>query len=65
MTPESTDKTPIQASNEQAVAWARQMMARKRAEQKRMVEDYKNNPKAQALVAELFRRNKAQVDESV
>lgn len=51
---------PIEASNEQAVAWARRAMARKRATQQRMAEEYKNNPEAQALVAELFQRNKRQ-----
>ncbi|GAB2561597.1 hypothetical protein [Spirosoma areae] len=34
----SGHQTPTEFSNERAVAWARQMMARKRAEQKRMVE---------------------------
>ncbi|GAB4031071.1 hypothetical protein [Spirosoma jeollabukense] len=60
MTQEPNHEQPIQASNERAVAWARQAMAHKRAEQKKMVEEYKNNPEAQALVAELFRRSKQQ-----
>lgn len=60
MTQNSGSETPIQASNEKAVIWARQMMTRKRAEQKKMEEDYKSDPQAQALVAELFRKNKQQ-----
>lgn len=63
---EPNHEQPIRASNERAVAWARQAMAHKRAEQKKMVEDYKNNPEAQALIAELFRRNKQhKIDERV
>lgn len=41
------------ASNERAVAWARQMMARKRATQKRMEEEFKTNYKLQAALAKL------------
>ena len=65
MTPETQPDKPVEASNERAVAWARQMMARKRAEQKRMVEEYNNNPEAQALIAELFRRNKQKKKDGV
>ena len=40
MPQEPNSEPPIQASNKRAVVWARQMMANKRAEQKRMVEEY-------------------------
>ena len=48
---------PTEYSNERAVTWARQMMVRKRAEQKRMVEEYKTNTKLQAALAELRQEN--------
>lgn len=60
MTQETQLEKPIQASNERAVAWARQAMAHKRAEQKRMQEEFDNDPKAQALVKRLFELNKQQ-----
>ncbi|GAB4032656.1 hypothetical protein [Spirosoma gilvum] len=41
------------ASNERAVAWARQMVARKRATQKSMEEEFKTNYKLQAALAKL------------
>ena len=53
MTQEPNHEQPIQASNERAVAWARQAMAHKRAEQKKMVEEYKTNYKLQAALAKL------------
>ena len=53
MTQKPGSETPIPASNEKAVIWARQMMARKRAEQKKMEEDYKTNYELQAALAKL------------
>ena len=53
MIQEVNDEQPMPASNERAVVWARQMMARKRAEQKRMVEEFKTNDKLKAALAEL------------
>ena len=42
-----------QHSSERAVAWAKGMIERKRAEEKRMVEEYKTNYKLQEAVAKL------------
>lgn len=53
MIQEPNQETALHTSNERAVVWARQMMANKRAEQKKMVEDYKTNYKLQAALAKL------------
>ena len=45
--------TKPQHSSERAVAWAKGMIERKRAEEKRMVEEYKTNYKLQEAVAKL------------
>lgn len=50
-------ETKPQHSSDRAIAWATGMMERKRAEEKRMVEDFKTNSKAQALVKRLFQKN--------
>ena len=57
MIQQSNQEQPVQTSNERAVVWARQMMARKRAEQKRMVDEYKTNYKLQAALAKLREEN--------
>ncbi len=57
MVQQSNQEQPVQASNERAVAWARQMMARKRDQQKQMVEEYKTNYKLQAALATLREEN--------
>lgn len=53
-----------EASNERAVAWARQMMARKRATQQRMVEEYKTNYKLQAALVKLREENTQSKDDA-
>lgn len=45
--------TKPQHSSERAIAWAKGMIERKRAEEKRMVEEYKTNYKLQEAVAKL------------
>ncbi|WP_020604636.1 hypothetical protein [Spirosoma spitsbergense] len=57
MTQEPKYDQPAEGSNERAVAWARQAMANKRAEQKRMAEEYKTNYKLQAALAKLRSKN--------
>ncbi|WP_461043221.1 hypothetical protein [Spirosoma harenae] len=46
MVQETNPEKSVEASNERAVAWARRMMARKCAEQKRIEEEYEINYKA-------------------
>ncbi|GAB2582973.1 hypothetical protein [Spirosoma areae] len=43
--------------HERALAIVRQMVANKKAAEQEAIEDYKNNPAKQALVAELDRKN--------
>ncbi|TAE23632.1 MAG: hypothetical protein EAZ91_21535 [Cytophagales bacterium] len=43
-------------SSDRAIAWAKAATERKRKEEKRMVEDFKTNPRTQAIVNELFKR---------
>ena len=62
MTQEAKKDQPAEVSNERAVAWARQAMANKRAEQKRMKEEYKTNYTLQAALAEL-REKDAKADD--
>lgn len=57
MIQESNYEQPLQASNERAVTWARQMMGNKRAEQERMVEEYKTNYKLQEALAKLRKKD--------
>ncbi|MBN8821049.1 MULTISPECIES: hypothetical protein [unclassified Spirosoma] len=42
---------------ERSLAIARRMLANKKAAEQEAIEDYKNNPAKQALVAELDRKN--------
>jgi hypothetical protein len=51
-------ETKPQHSSERAIAWAKGMIERKRAEEKKMVEDFKSNPEAQALVEKLFKKTR-------
>lgn len=50
-------ETKPQHSSERAIAWAKGMIERKRAEEKRMVEDFKTNYKLQAALAKLREEN--------
>lgn len=43
--------------HQKAIAIVRQMLANKKTAEKEAIEDYKNNPAKQALVAELRRKN--------
>jgi hypothetical protein len=43
--------------HQKAIAIVRQMLANKKNAEKEAIEDYKNNPAKQALVAELRRKN--------
>ena len=43
--------------HQKAIAIVRQMLANKKTAEKEAIEDYKNNPTKQALVAELRRKN--------
>ncbi|MVM38031.1 hypothetical protein GO730_11235 [Spirosoma sp. HMF3257] len=43
--------------HKQAIAIVKQMVANKKAAEKEAIENYKNNPAKQALVAELDRKN--------
>ncbi|MBO0930395.1 hypothetical protein [Fibrella aquatilis] len=45
--------------SERGLTFLRTMLANKRAEQKKMVEEFKNDPAKQAIVAELRRKNAA------
>ena len=53
----TTDEPKKDERHERALAIARQMMANKKAAEKEAIEEYKNNPAKQALVAELRRKN--------
>lgn len=44
-------------SSDRAIAWAKAATERKRKEEKRMVEDFKTNPRTQAIVKRLFQKN--------
>lgn len=43
--------------HERAIAVIKQMVANKKVAEREAIEDYKNNPAKQALVAELKRKN--------
>jgi len=53
----TTEEPQKEERREQAVAIVRRMIANKKAAEKEAIEDYKNNPAKQALVAELRRKN--------
>lgn len=55
MTP-TEKETPV---SEHGLTFLRTMLANKRAEQKRVIDEFKSNPAKQAIVAELRRKNAA------
>ncbi|QMW06450.1 hypothetical protein [Spirosoma foliorum] len=53
----TTEKPKKGERHERALAIVKQMVANKKEAEKQAIEDYKNNPAKQALVAELDRKN--------
>lgn len=52
-----TTQKKIDHSPEQALVLVRRMIAEKRAEQKKMIQEYKNDPKKRQLFEELRQEN--------
>ena len=53
----ATDITKQEEQRERALATLRQMVANKRAEEKKAIEEYKNDPELQAFIANLRKEN--------
>lgn len=53
----TTEEPKKNERHERAIAIIRRLLADKKAAEQEAIEDYKNNPAKQALVAELRRKN--------